>query len=48
MKEETLNAIRALSNIEWFLRATSSNSWISEKIWEQVDIVFDYLKKDNS
>ena len=43
-KEETINALRALSNIEWYVRRINSNDWISEEIGKQFDIAFDYIK----
>ena len=41
MSEETLKAIRALSNIEWYLR--KENWYVIEWVSEQIDIVMEYL-----
>ena len=41
MNKETLNAIRALSNIEWYLR--KENWYVTEWVSEQIDIVMYYL-----
>lgn len=41
MEKETLEAIRALSNIEWYLR--KENWYVEPWITEQIDIVMEYL-----
>lgn len=43
-QEETLQAIRALSNIEWFL--IQYNDISTGIIWDHLDYIFQYLEKD--
>lgn len=41
MTKETLEAIRALSNIEWYLR--KEDWYVTDWITEQIDVVMEYL-----